>query len=91
MLWYTTRDLSRSFAIIGTRLGHLYAVDLVTGREIGCVSAAPTAIVRLEILSDSALDSTYLLIRYVITDITVNIIFIISNNIMFAVSYLINK
>ena len=68
MLWYTTRDLSRSFAIIGTRLGHLYAVDLVTGREIGCVSAAPTAIVRLEILSDSALDSTYLLIRYVITD-----------------------
>ena len=66
VLWYTTRDSSRSFAIIGTRLGHLYAVDLVTGREIGCVNAAPSAIVRLEILSDSALDSTYLLIRYVI-------------------------
>ena len=63
VLWYTTRDSSRSFAIIGTRLGHLYAVDLVTGREIGSVNAAPSAIVRLEILSDSALDSTYLLIR----------------------------
>ena len=66
MLWYTTRDSSKSFAIVGTKCGRLYAVDLLNGREIGCVSAAPSAIVRLEILSDSALDSTYLLIRHVI-------------------------
>ena len=65
VLWYTTRDSSsRSLAIIGTKSGHLSAVDLVTGREIGCVSAAPSPIVRLETLSDSALDSTYLLMRY---------------------------
>ena len=65
VLWYTTnRDSSsRSLAVIGTKSGHLSAVDLVTGREIGCVSAATTPIVRLETLSDSALDSTYLLIR----------------------------
>ena len=66
VLWYTTRDSSKSFAIVGTKDGLLYAVELVTGREIGCVNAAPTSIVRLEILSDSALDSAYLLIRCVI-------------------------
>ena len=65
VLWHTTRDSSKSFAVVGTKLGQLYAVDLVSGREIGCVNATPSAIVRLEILSDSALDSIYLLIRSV--------------------------
>jgi hypothetical protein len=62
VLWWTTQDF-RSLGLVGTKSGHLSCVDLVSGREVICVRVSSSAsLVRLETITDNALDCTYLLL-----------------------------
>ena len=63
VLWWTNHD-SRSVAFVGFDDGQISAVDVENGIEFSRFSASSTAtsICRLEVIADSSLDSTYLII-----------------------------
>ncbi|TRY75583.1 hypothetical protein TCAL_13348 [Tigriopus californicus] len=61
ILWWTTQDF-QSVAILGTAQGHLISLDLVTGQVIRETKVCSLPLVQLEVMTDSALDCSYLFV-----------------------------